>query len=222
MFNPYTMQPSYPYMQGPGASQFQYQPAQQPSSQTQLRWVGGIAEVNGATLQPGESCVFMYTGENAFAMKTVGMDGVPTVRSKEAAMSCNCKNRALAQAVFDNAAVQAVPAGGIMQPASIATSTDCIELVGGEIRINRPGDYKVSVNATMGTAAAGTVEVQLFRNGSPVPGAHALETAAAADDVVSLTFNDLITVDCCGGTVISVRAVAAANMRVLNVIVEEV
>lgn len=83
MYNPYQMQPSYPYMQGPGASVFQQppqQPQQQPGQIEGVRWVSSMDEVNGTTIGFGQSALLMFTGENAFAIKSVSASGVPTTK----------------------------------------------------------------------------------------------------------------------------------------------
>ncbi len=133
-------------------------------------------------------------------------------------MSCN---KAIARAVFDSATLQAVGANGVINLPEVTTSSACdrVSVSGGVVTLRGGGTYEVDVNVTMSAAAAGTEDVQLYVNGTPQPGAHALGTAAAAGDLVPMSFHDLVTVECCGTTTIDVRSVPASNVRVANVTV---
>ena len=68
--------------------------------------------------------------------------------------------------------------------------------------------------------AVGTEEIQMYRNGSPVAGAHALATTAAAADLSALAFTALVTVTRGSNTVIDFRSIPATNIRVANVTIE--
>lgn len=132
----------------------------------------------------------------------------------------SCKT-AILRAVFDSATVQEVAAGGVINLPEVTSNTRCATATGGTISIREPGDYEVAFNATLVATAVGPVEVQMYRNGSPVPGAHAIGQAAAVGDNVPLAFNGVITVECCGNESISFRAVTASTVRIANAVVEE-
>lgn len=86
MFNPYQMQPQYPPSMSPfapyGAFPGKQMPAPQPAGPQieGVRWVSGIDEVNGTVIGFGKAAVFMFSNENAFAIKSVDPTGVPTVK----------------------------------------------------------------------------------------------------------------------------------------------
>lgn len=134
-------------------------------------------------------------------------------------MGCN---EALARFTFDSATVEAVAALGTIQYSSGTKNSKCITENAGNITLNRKGDYKVTVNVTTIATAAGVEEIQLYRNGTAVPGAHALETAAAVGDATSMSFSTFITVDCCGGLQLSVRSTPATSVRIANITIEQI
>lgn len=133
----------------------------------------------------------------------------------------SCKTPIL-RAVFDSPTVQAVDADGIIQFPDVTTNQCCgSPVTGGVIALNQCGDYEVHFNASVVATAAGQIEVQMFKNGTPVPGAHAFGTAAAVGDNVSLSFTGLVSVDCCEKD-ITFRPTTATSIRVANVTLEEV
>ena len=69
------------------------------------------------------------------------------------------------------------------------------------------GQYKISFNATVSSAAAGVVAFALFNNGEMIPGTLMAETLAAAGDYANIGINKEIKVCCKGSANISVRAV---------------
>lgn len=132
-------------------------------------------------------------------------------------MSC----KALARGSFDSPTVQAVAANGQIQFANTATTCKDVVFNGGDVTIRRPGTYLVSVNASTAATAAGTEEIQLLRDGTAVPGAHALETAAAVGNLSTMAFATLVTVPRCGTATLSVRSVPATSVRVANIVIAE-
>lgn len=80
MFNPYqqqipSFQPWSPYGQQP------MQAPQRSSNEIEgVRWVSSMDEVNGTSIGFGQSALFMFTGENAFAIKSVSASGVPITK----------------------------------------------------------------------------------------------------------------------------------------------
>lgn len=133
----------------------------------------------------------------------------------------SCKTPIL-RAVFDSTTVQDVAANGIIQYSSVTSNSCCNSPVNaGVITLRDNGTYEVHFNVTLVATAAGPVEVQMYRNGTPVPGAHALGTAAAIGDNVNMAFTALVSVDCCA-TTLDFRAIDATSVRVANVTLEEV
>lgn len=133
-------------------------------------------------------------------------------------MSCN--NAAL-RAVFDSATLQDVAAGGTINLPEVTSNSCCATANGGTVTIKESGNYDVAWNLTAVATAAGVIEAQLYRNGSPVPGAHAFETAAATGDYVSMSASTLVSVDCCCGDTLSLRVPNATSVRVASIIVEK-
>lgn len=134
----------------------------------------------------------------------------------------SCKTPIL-RAVFDNPTVQTVDAGGVIQLPDVTTNECCSAPVnGGLVTIRKNGTYEIHFNCTLVATAAGPVEVQMYRNGAAVPGAHALGTAAAIGDNVSLAFTALVSVDCCCSTTFDFRCIDATSVRVANLTLEGV
>lgn len=134
-------------------------------------------------------------------------------------MSCN---KALARGSFDSPTVQDVAANGAIQFANTTTTCrDSISFNGGEVTIRKSGTYLVDFNATTVATAAGVEEIQMFRNGNAVPGAHARETAAAVGDSSSLAFATLVTVECGSPVTLSFRSVPATSVSIANVVIAE-
>lgn len=140
----------------------------------------------------------------------------------------SCKN--IARGVFDSPTAVGVTQNGNLPITSFVTNTNCISNQNGEVTIQKGGNYIVAVNVTIAALAAGVHEIQLFRNGSPIPGAHALETIAAVGDFASVAFDVPITTNCCGQTILTTRLLApapaaagdpAANVRVHAMTIEE-
>ena len=69
------------------------------------------------------------------------------------------------------------------------------------------GQYKISFNATVSSAAAGVVAFALFKNGEMIPGTLMAETLAAAGDYANIGITKEIKVCCKGNSNISVRAI---------------
>ena len=69
------------------------------------------------------------------------------------------------------------------------------------------GQYKISFNATVSSAAAGVVAFALFNNGEMIPGTLMAETLAAAGDYANIGITKEIKVCCKENANISVRAV---------------
>lgn len=122
--------------------------------------------------------------------------------------------------VFDSTTLQAVAANGLINMPDVTTDSKCNTSTSGVVTLRVPGTYAVHANVTVSATAAGPQEVQLIRNGAPVPGAHALETAAAIGDLASMAFTTLITVPENSSVTLALRSATAANIRVAALAIE--
>lgn len=121
--------------------------------------------------------------------------------------------------VYDSATAQAVDAGGNL-PLTTATATCNLTSDGESVTINQGGVFLLLASATLvSTAADTTAEVQLYRNGSAAPGAHAYGTAAEEGDYMPLSFATVVSVPKGGQAVVSLRTTDAASVLVSELIV---
>lgn len=134
-------------------------------------------------------------------------------------MSCNTP---ITRGVFDSTTLQTVAANGTINFPDVTSTGTCNTAASGVFTLRRAGTYIVHVNVTVTPTAAGVQEIQLIRNGSPVPGAHALETVAAAGDSASMAFTALVSVTNNASTTLFVRSVPATSIRVANITIEPV
>lgn len=125
--------------------------------------------------------------------------------------------------VYDSATAQGIAEGGNVTYADSTTSNGCVQGAGqGVVRVLRPGLYNVFFNATVEATAAGDVALQLYHDGTPVPGASGAVTLAAAGDLASVSFATPVTVRCCADDALFVRADADASVTVALLVVEKV
>ena len=100
-----------------------------------------------------------------------------------------------------NTGTQSVSVGGTINLGGIVRRFGCaLDLNGGTINLTEQGFYDVNVSVTAAATAAGTVTVTLLNNGVAIPGATASATAAAAGDIVNLSFESIVRVPCCGNS----------------------
>lgn len=125
--------------------------------------------------------------------------------------------------VYDSATAQAIAEGGNVTYANGTTSNDCVQSAGqGVVRVMRPGLYNVFFNATLAATAEGDVGLQLYHDGTPVPGASGAVTLGAEGDLASVSFATPVTVRCCADDALSVRADAETSVTVALLVVEKV
>ena len=107
----------------------------------------------------------------------------------------------------------AVAVNGIIPLGTIVRRYGCnCNLNGNGIAINGQGYYDVDVSVEAVPDAAGTVTVQLLKDGVAVPGATAAATVAAAADVVTLAFPATVRLGCCStGSVLTLLLTSAAS-----------
>ena len=107
----------------------------------------------------------------------------------------------------------AVAAKGIIPLGTIVRRYGCnCNLNGNGIAINGQGYYDVDVSVEAVPDAAGTVTVQLLKDGVAVPGATAAATVAAVANTVTLAFPATVRLGCCStGSVLTLLLTGAAS-----------
>lgn len=126
--------------------------------------------------------------------------------------------RTIGRFVYDSSTVAAVDAGGSV-PFPTATATCNVTGDGTTVTITQAGVFEVGVNLTLVATSTDTVEAQLYRNGTAVPGAHAYATPAASGDYVPLSFSTVITIPRCNQAVLSVGCATATSVTVSNLVI---
>ena len=115
-----------------------------------------------------------------------------------------------------NTASQTLAQNGFVEFLQLVRQTgSSIRLSGGNAMTTEAGFYAVDVSLTFEAAAAETIVATLLVNGTPVPGATATITAAAAGEIGSITIPCIIrTYGCCmaAPSVISVEVNNAATI----------
>ena len=107
----------------------------------------------------------------------------------------------------------AVAVNGIIPLGTIVRRYGCnCNLNGNGIAINGLGYYDVDVSVEAVPDAAGTVTVQLLKDGVAVPGATAAATVAAVANTVTLAFPATVRLGCCStGSVLTLLLTGAAS-----------
>ncbi len=107
----------------------------------------------------------------------------------------------------------AVAVDGIVPLGTIVRRYGCnCNLNGNGITINGQGYYDVDVSVEAVPDAAGTVTVQLLKDGVAVPGATAAATVAAVANTVTLAFPATVRLGCCStGSVLTLLLTGAAS-----------
>lgn len=107
----------------------------------------------------------------------------------------------------------AVTVNGIIPLGTIVRRYGCnCNLNGNGIAINGQGYYDVDVSVEAVPDAAGTVTVQLLKDGVAVPGATAAATVAAVANTVTLAFPATVRLGCCStGSVLTLLLTGAAS-----------
>jgi hypothetical protein len=107
----------------------------------------------------------------------------------------------------------AVAVNGIIPLGTIVRRYGCnCNLNGNGIAINGQGYYDVDVSVEAVPDAAGTVTVQLLKDGVAVPGATAAATVAAVANTMTLAFPATVRLGCCStGSVLTLLLTGAAS-----------
>lgn len=102
-------------------------------------------------------------------------------------------------------------------------STKCVSYDGnGGIKLNGQGLYMIYANFTATATAVGNIGIQMYEDGTAVPGAHGISSAAAVGDVRNIAFNGVITVRCNCDKTLTFRSSVDTSYNIANVIVEKV
>ena len=104
--------------------------------------------------------------------------------------------------VNTNAAVVAngaIPFGSI-----IRRFGQCVQLDGSDITVCGQGYYDVECSVTLLPTAAGNIGIQLYADGSPIPGANA-QGVGVAGSPLNLSISSLVRQKCNGATSLSLR-----------------
>lgn len=96
-----------------------------------------------------------------------------------------------------------VESGGVLPLSTIARRRNrSISSETDSVLLGAPGYYKVTATVTFTAPEAGTVTVQLRKDGVAVPGITASTTITTADtEVRTLTLSGIVRVPCCGDAV---------------------
>lgn len=104
------------------------------------------------------------------------------------------------------AANGAVPFGSI-----IRRFGSCVNLDGSDITVCGQGYYSVGCSVTLVPVAAGNIGIQLYADGTPVPGASQTGVGAAGSPL-ALNLSALVRQKCCGATSLSLRIVTPSGV----------
>lgn len=90
-----------------------------------------------------------------------------------------------------------VPVNTPLNLGSVQRRFGCdFELSGTDLKIFNPGYYEINVNADVAPGQVGDVSLILYKDNVPVLGAKATETAAAANDILNLSFHVVVREGC--------------------------
>lgn len=101
-----------------------------------------------------------------------------------------------------NTSNQTVQVDGIISPGTIVRRFGPnIGLAGNAIQISGPGYYEFNASITIAPTAEGEVTVEIYKDGLPLQGASATQTAAAAGDSINLSISAIVRefCTCCDG-----------------------
>lgn len=101
-----------------------------------------------------------------------------------------------------NTSNQTVQVDGIITPGTIVRRYGPnVGLAGNAIQIAGAGYYEINASLTAEATAAGEVTITVYKDGVPLQGATATETAAAVGDFVNLSISAIIRefCSCCDG-----------------------
>ena len=95
-----------------------------------------------------------------------------------------------------NTATQSIADGGTINFGNVIRKYGCLSISGGNVSTNCDGYYDIDVNLTVSGTAAGTANVQVYSNGTALPGAIAT-VPTTATSVTSVCIPTVIRQKCC-------------------------
>ena len=101
-----------------------------------------------------------------------------------------------------NTSNQEVQVDGIINPGTIVRRYGPnLGLAGNAIQVSGPGYYELTSSITVAPTAEGEVTVTIYKDGTPLQGATATSTAAAAGDSLNLSIVTMLRefCNCCEG-----------------------
>lgn len=101
-----------------------------------------------------------------------------------------------------NSSTQNVAVDGLINPGTVIRRFGPnLNLVGEGIQLCGAGYYNISANFNVVPTTEGEVTITAYLDNTPIPGAVATETAAAAGDVINLSISSLVRqkCECCNG-----------------------
>ena len=101
-----------------------------------------------------------------------------------------------------NTSAQSITVDGVIAPGTIIRRFGPnITLSGNAIQIVGAGYYEINASLTAEATAAGEIIITVYKDGVPLQGAVATETAAAAGDFVNLSISAIVRefCSCCDG-----------------------
>lgn len=90
-----------------------------------------------------------------------------------------------------------------------------LALSGGNVVVRGEGYYAIDTVLTVNTVEAGTINIQIFKDGVPIPGAEA-STLTVADGVYTVAIPTLIRQVCCSEDIITVLVSGTVVATVTN------
>lgn len=93
-----------------------------------------------------------------------------------------------------------------------------IDVNGNNIVLNEGGYYVITIGATVTDSAAGTITLQVYQDGTPIPGAITAANVAVANDATSVSIPFGVKVANCSSSIITlVATTTAGNVIISNV-----
>lgn len=92
-----------------------------------------------------------------------------------------------------------------------------VDVNGNNIVLNDSGYYVITIGATVTDSAAGTVTLQVYQDGTPIPGAITAVNIAAANDAASVAIPFGVKVSGCSSIITLVATTTAGNVIISNV-----
>ena len=123
-----------------------------------------------------------------------------------------------------NTNTQAVAVNGVISFGNVVRRFgNNVGISGGNVIMNGAGYYDIDTNITFADTAAGTATIQLYANGTAIPGALAQITTGTANAVHSISIPAVVRNTCCADNIIT-AVVTGVAISVTNaaIVVEKI